>query len=362
MTHQRETRFELARWVTEKGPRAKYNLGTSGIPGRMAGDYLPGRELGVGSAIFDGDVELREIIAKRYKRSVEEVALTASASEANFLVFFAFLSKGGTVVVESPSYQPLMRLGEMFDARIKWLDRRFDDRYSIDLESLKRLVKGSRLVVLTNLHNPSGVAIPPATLRAAAEIALDAGAWVLCDEIYRDFVPDTTTTAVDLGDNCIVTASLSKVYGFGGIKIGWTVATREMTERLQSVREMGSVCCSRLDEEVAKKVLTDRRLVREAISISRRNLPIVKRWVERSDRVEWVVPDGGILCFPRLKGVRDTMAFANRLFDEYGTLVSPGEYFGSSGHVRLCFGGSAEVIEGGLDAIDKALQKHKTRP
>lgn len=359
MSIDRETRFELAKWLVNRAKAARFNLGASGIPGRTLGEYLPDKDTYVGDAMFDGDTELRGIIAERYGRGIENVALTASASEANFLVFYAFLRDGGSVLVERPSYEPLMRLGEFLGAKVKWLDRRFEGGYDVDLESLKRLVKGTKLVVLTNLHNPSGAAIGPEGMKAAAEIAADARAHVLCDEIFRDFAPDITRSAVDCGENCIVNCSLSKFYGFGGLRMGWTVSSSEITKRIQLVKEMGSVCCSRIDEAVAKRVLTDKRLVDEAMSIARENKRIVKGWVQGTERVEWVEPDGGILCFPRLRGVKDTYRFAEHLFDEYGTLVSPSKYFGVEGHIRICYSGKPEVLEGGLKAIGEALSTFK---
>lgn len=117
MSIRRETRFELAKWLVNRSKNAKFNLGASGIPGRTLGEFQPGKETYVGDAVFDGDVELRGIIAERYKRGIESVALTASASEANFLVFYTFLRDGGSVLVERPSYEPLMRLGEFLGQR-----------------------------------------------------------------------------------------------------------------------------------------------------------------------------------------------------------------------------------------------------
>lgn len=216
-----------------------------------------------------------------------------------------------------------------------------------------------KLVVLTNLHNPTGVAIRPKEMKSVVEIAGDAGAHVLCDEIFRDFAPDITRSAMNYGDNCTVTCSLSKFYGFGGLRMGWAVSSGEITKRIQLVKEMGSVCCSRIDEAVAKSVLTDPHLVDEAISIASKNKRIVKGWVERTDRVEWVEPDAGILCFPRLVGIRDTYRFAEHLFGEHGTLVSPSKYFGVEGHIRICYSGKPEMLRAGLEAIGDAMGTFK---
>jgi len=361
MTPFRETRFELARWVTTRAPNSKFNLGTSEFQGRRAHEAMPDDDLNVGSGIFDGDLELRQIIADRYGVGIENIALTAGASEANFLVCHSFLKGGGTVVVEHPVYPPLLELGKFFNARIRpWL-REFENDYSVDLESLKDLVNDSTIIIFTNLHNPSGVSIPQEYVRAISEIANNAGAHILCDEIFRDFVSERTVATASCGDNCITSSSVSKVQGFGGLRLGWTVASKELTDTILGEREMASVCCSRLDEEMGKRILTRKEFTSEALARAEKNMSIVKDWIESTEGVDWVEPHGGILCFPRLDGISDSKRFAEFLLKEYGTLVSPGHFFGGEGHIRLGLGGDEETIKGGL-AMSNSMKKALSSP
>jgi len=360
MTYDRDSRFELAQWVVPLAPKAKYNLGTSEVHGKKAGAFMPDASLKVNSGIFDGDPKLKEILAQRYRTPVDNVALTAGASEANFLVSFALLRDGGSVLVESPVYPPLVGIADLLGAKIKRWVRTFEEGYRLDLECLKTMVKDDvRLIIITNLHNPTGVMIPPDDLKATAEIAADAGARVLCDEVYREFVTDKTVPAFECGDNCITSASVSKVHGFGGLRLGWTVASEQMTKRILEVREMTSVCCSRLDEEMGKVILRDEKILEDARALAARNMPMIKEWVQGNDGVTWVEPDGGIVCFPRLEGIQDSKAFAKYLFDEYDTLVSPGQFFGAEGHVRIGCGCDQGTLKDGLEAIGQALSTFK---
>ena len=360
MTYDRDSRFELAQWVVPLAPKARFNLGTSEVHGRKAGDFMPDASLKVNSGIFDGDPKLKGILAQRYRTTVDNIALTAGASEANFLVSFSLLRKGGSVLVESPVYAPLVGIGDLLGAKVKRWERTFEEGYRLDIEALKSHVKEDiRLIIITNLHNPTGVMIPPDDLRATADIAADAGIHVLCDEIYREFVTDRTVPAFECGDNCITSASVSKVHGFGGLRLGWTVASEQMTKRILEVREMASVCCSRMDEEMGKGILRDERILEHARAVAARNMPIIKEWIERTDGASWVEPDGGIVCFPRLENIQDSKAFAKYLFDEYGTLVSPGYFFGAEGHVRIGCGCDEKTLRGGLEAIGHALSRFK---
>ena len=195
-------------------------------------------------------------------------------------------------------------------------------------------------------------------MKAAAEIAADAGAIIHCDEVFRDFAPDITEPTAWAGDNCITTCSASKFQGMGGVKVGWTVASEELTNKIWTVREMTSCTCSRIDEEMMKKILVDDKIAQESRAIAKRNIAIVKMWVESQKNVSWVESCGG-MCFPKLKGIKDSVKFAKYLLIKYETLVSPGYFFGLEGHVRIGLGGPGEILESGLDNLGKAIKEFK---
>jgi aspartate/methionine/tyrosine aminotransferase len=362
MEKPRETRFELARWITKMAYSVKYNLGSTETQGRVANGYYPPKDIKIGGGTWEGDHDLKEMLAKRYKVKPQNIAITAGASEANFLIGFAMVGMGkkrkkpGTVLIENPIYSPLWGIGDILGAKIKRWNRRFEDGFQLDLEALKGLVKGVDLIVLTNLHNPSGAAIPPKDMKAASEIASDAGAMIHCDEVFRDFAPEITQPTAWAGDNCITTCSISKFQGMGGVKVGWTVASEENTKKIWTVREMTSCTCSRIDEEMMKIILKDEKIGKESRAIAKRNIALVKMWVQSQDKVAWVESNGG-MCFPKIKGLRSSVKFAEYMLKKYDTLVSPGYFFGLEGHVRIGLGGPGDVLQGGLERLSKALKK-----
>ncbi|UCE74994.1 MAG: hypothetical protein JSV56_04625, partial [Methanomassiliicoccales archaeon] len=91
--------------------------------------------------------------------------------------------------------------------------------------------------------------------------------------------------------------------------------------------------------------------------ITSRNYPIVKRWVQSRDDLEWIVPRYGVIGFPRLKRDMDTMELAMFLLKKYRTLISPGRFFGANNHFRIGFGGEKEKLEKGLSNVDLALDE-----
>jgi len=69
-----------------------------------------------------------------------------------------------------------------------------------------------------------------------------------------------------------------------------------------------------------------------------------------------VPPHGGVVSFPKIEGVKDTVSLAKRALAEKGMLVSPGEYFGMPGHLRVGVGHpDTSVIVDGLRSLGEVL-------
>src|SRR5262249_49756291 len=152
---------------------------------------LESHDLVVTLPVRDGYVPLRETIARRYRVTREQV-FTASGG-TSFANWFACavaldgMPRGAEAIVERPAYEPLLRIPEALGCRVRRLDRRFDEEYTIDLQRFERLVnKRTRLAVVTNLHNPSGVRIDLRTLQRMARVLADVGGYLVVDEVYLE--------------------------------------------------------------------------------------------------------------------------------------------------------------------------------
>jgi aspartate/methionine/tyrosine aminotransferase len=226
---------------------------------------------------------------------------------------------------------------------------------------LKSVVGGrTRLLLLTNLHNPSGVGIPADTLRGVVEIASDAGAWVLSDEVYRDFVGDRFPSAWGMGDRVVVTSSLTKFLGMGGVRMGWALAPPELLERMSRCNDYVQIVSSFASEYIGEKAFEGMaRLVDRAMTIAAENRKIMDDWIASEPRARWVPPDGGVIAFPQLlagdgKPV-DSLSFTEHLIKTQDTLAGPGALFGVDGHLRIGFGGDPEQLKEGLRRVSAGL-------
>lgn len=353
----RSPRIPLFDWLLSSASKTRYPLGFSNISGVSYEEYLGLTGFPVPSG-FDlgadyprGASELREALAARYACSPENIVTTSGGTEANFLVSSSLLSPGDEVIVEQPAYGPLWLTPQALGARVVAWPRRFESQFQLDLEALPSLVsRRTRLIVLTNLHNPSGVLVPRATLQRVADLAAMYGLFVLVDEIFLDGAPSPQPSAFGL-PNTLVTSSMSKVYGLGGLRTGWIVAPEQVAVQCQSAKSHTTGASSGLSEALNARALSVGReaLLERFRRRTQGNLTVVRDWVRGNpDLVEWVEPFGGTICFPRYRVDVPSVRLCSEVLDSCGVLLAPGEHFFLDGHVRLGFGIDAGLLREGL--------------
>lgn len=321
-------------------------------------DELPGARdaMALSGANDNGYAPLMDAIAARYGTTIDRITTAGGTSGANFLVCAALLEPGDDVLVERPGYDPLLGAARMFGARTVRFDRRFEDGFVLDPGSVRQaLTARTRLIIVTDPHNPTGVAADAAALEEIGRIAARAGAHVLVDEVYRDVTGSDAAPAASRGDVFITTSSLTKSYGLSGLRCGWAVASGPLTYRLRRARDIvdgtGSIVTERLATLAFEQL---EGLTARARDIFSRNSALLREFLAGRRELEWVPPVGTV-AFPRITGMADTTAFADRLMRERRTAVVPGAFFDAPAHFRLGFGGETAKLRGGLEQLGAAL-------
>lgn len=348
------------RWAKAR-TELPYNLGASGVPPCSADEIGAGQvELAVNAVNgdnLDGWPPLIERIAERYGVEADRVVLAHGASMANHLAMSTLLRPGDEVLVEIPSYEPLRRLPAHLGAEVRTFRRPRAAGWQVDVEAVRgRMSERTRLIVVSNLHNPTGGRVPPTVLQQLVELAEDRGAYVLVDEVYLEWLyPEGAETAAR-HPHVVATRSLTKAYGLDGLRLGWVLAPPEVAARIRRVKDLFSVTTAHPSERLAAGALdrADGLLERGRRRVEA-NLERVAALVDERTELSWERPDGGTVCFPRLRG-GEVDALVSRL-EERGTAVAPGRFFGAADHFRLGFGMEPEVLEEGLRRLKEVLEE-----
>jgi aspartate/methionine/tyrosine aminotransferase len=351
-------RADYLLWAKRR-PHPANDLGRSDVVACTLADLPGAREaLELTGRNDDGWAPLVERVAARYRVREDQVATATGTSGANFLVCAALLRPGDDVLVERPAYDPLIAVPLMLGANPIRFERRFEDGFRLDLDRVAAaLTPRTRLIIVSNPHNPTGVLTGARELRGLGELAERHGCHVLADEVYLDAVSgETPAVAATLSPRIVTTASLTKAYGLAGLRCGWALADRVLCEEIRRARDLvdgtGSVLAERAAAIAfdALPALADR-----ASGILTPNFERIGAFMTGQSALEWVVPAGGTVAFPRLRATVSADAFADRLLREFETTVVPGRFFEAPAHFRVALGVAADVLARGLDAIGRAL-------
>jgi aspartate/methionine/tyrosine aminotransferase len=340
--------------------RPAWNLAGSNLLACTVDDLPGAREaLQIAGDNDEGYQPLVEAIAGRYGVSPDRIATAPGTSGANFLVFVALVRPGDEVLIEQPGYDPLMGAAAAVGGRVTRFERRFEDGFRLDPDAVRRAVTpATRLIVVTNLHNPSGVMASDEDLDEVGRIAGRVGAHVLVDEVYLDSVPGTRAPAGARSPVFVTTSSLTKSYGLSGLRCGWVIGSAEVAERVRRARDIvdGSGAFPAEHLSVLAFGCLD-RLAARAHSILDPNRRLMLDFLASRPELEVVTPAGGTVVFPRLRGGADAGPFVERLAREHDTGVVPGSFFQAPAHVRIAFGGRRDILEEGLCRIGRALDE-----
>ena len=353
-------RSEYMHWAKTQ-QAVRYALSSSEVPHfRLDSLPLTLADLDLDGASHPRYMPLRQAIGAKYGWDPENVVTADGTSMANFLAMAALIAPGDEVIFEQPCYEPMFAAARFLGADMKRVIRRAENDFCLDPEELAKVATGrTRLIAITNLHNPSGALTSDEDLRAIGDIAAACGAHVLVDEVYLDSAVPSRPTSALLGPQFIVTNSLTKVYGLSGLRCGWILADAELAERMWRLNDLfgvnrahqaealGCYAFAHLDEIFAG---THARLAR--------NRATFNRFVASRDDLECMAAEHGITAFPRWSG-GDPERLDALLRSRYDASIVPGRWFELPDHFRVGLGGDTAMLEEGLMRLESALDELK---
>lgn len=350
---------EYIEWAKTRS-QAEFNLATSGVANYSLTD-LPVRleDLEISGASWYGYEPLQQALAAKCGVATENVVAATGTSMANHLAMAAILNPGDEVLIEHPTYDPILATAHYLGANVKRIERRLENGFRVEPEVVERAISSrTRLIVLTNLHNPSSALIDIDALRRIGEIAQRVGARVLIDEVYLEALFDQPAPfAFHLGDQFVTTGSLTKAYGLSGLRCGWILAEAELAKRMWRLNDLfGNIPAhpaERLSVIALENLDSIRARARTLIETNRRALD---QFLDSRDDLETVRSGLGTVVFPRLKYGRVSDLCAT-LRDKYETTVVPGEFFEMPDHIRIGIGCDSTMLAGGLERLSAALDE-----
>ena len=365
MTASARTRNSVYMEWAKTHSHALFNLATSGVTGVPLAEFpFDLAEFEVTAPGGYGYTPLQQRLAKHSGVPEECVVAATGTSMANHLAMATVLDPGDEVLIEEPVYGPLLDVAQYLGARIKRVPRRFETGFALVPEEIERAItRETRLIVLSNLHNPSGALAPAATLRAIGEMAHGVGARVLVDEVYLEMLFDRSAPfcfaigqSIASDDNpFIVTSSLTKVYGLSGLRCGWVLASPALAKRMWLLNDLYGAVAAHPAEKMSVMAFDHLEPFRERTrNLLATNRALIDSFLDSRTDLECFRPPAGTVVFPRLTH-GDPEAFFHLLREKYETTVVPGNFFEMPRHFRIGMGGDTAGLRAGLEHLSAAL-------
>lgn len=352
-------------WIQDRD-RSTGDLGTSGLGNRESG-IVPPRLEGLPDPPEGASLESQ--IADRYDAQIgpENVLVTAGTSHANVLAFTAAMGRqegaNPAIAVEKPAYEPLVATPASLGLRVDRLDRDPGEGYALHPESVKRTVGDSTaMAVISNRHNPSGHLLDRHELEALAAASRAQGAPLLVDEVYAPYLPEPRSgpgtafggpTAAGL-DGAVVTSSLTKFLGFGGLRIGWLIGSEDFVAsaatgaaHLPDVAEPSRALARRVFHNVETLVERSRDRIRE-------NTTLLSTFLAETDGMTGPVHPGSTFAFPAVEGVSGHRV--SEVARGADLLIVPGRFFEDRERIRLSLSGPPAEMRSAIDQFRDLLE------
>jgi aspartate/methionine/tyrosine aminotransferase len=355
---KRILRSDYMHWAKFK-PEVGFSLTGSEVP-HFRMDRLP---ISIADLDMDGAshpryLPLRERIAALHGVSVDEVVAADGTSMANFLAMATLISPGDEILVEHPTYELLLGAAKFLGANIVRFERKPEDAFRLDPAAVEQaLTPKTRLIVITNLHNPSSVLAGEAELGEIGQLASTVGARVLVDEVYLDSAGPPQRSAVHLGPEFISTSSLTKVYGLSGLRCGWILAEPELAERMWRLNDLFGVNQAHQAETLACIAFDHlREIVGDTPAMLEKNRTLFNDFVRSRSDLDVAPAKHGITAFPRWSA-GDTQRLDDHLHKRHDTAVVPGHWFEMPQHFRIGFGLPTADFEKALVRLGAGLDE-----
>jgi aspartate/methionine/tyrosine aminotransferase len=366
-------RVRYIAWVHRFYGKVPFDLASSGIPSISldalnalnAADSNVSRDVPLPN-LDDANAysRLRTAIA-RYNNVDETVVVPAlGTSHAIFLAYASVLSAGDEVLVETPGYEPLHRAAEGLGTIVRTFERVASERFALSCERIESaMTPRTKLVVVTNLHNPTGVRADDTTLRELARRTRERGAYLLVDEVYAPFdsLADDGVfrgSAALLGDNVIAISSLTKCYGLGMDRIGWVLAAKPVAVRAEAAVV---ATCGHLPLAYAARAAFAfehiGRLSRRTAALMKGKRELAARWAETIPGATWSAPDSGLFGMMTFPDRGEMLPLIEAWATEEGVLVGAATFFGVPNAFRLSWATlPADRFEQGLERLAVRLR------
>jgi len=296
---------------------------------------------------YPDQFDLIKAVAERCGVAQGQVVLGNGSNDVLDLIARVFLAPGRSAVFAQHAFAvyPLATIStgaELISTPAR--------NYGHDLNAMRAAIRpDTRIIWIANPNNPTGNFLHYPEVRAFLE-AVPKDVVVVLDEAYNEYLPpdDRVDVAGWIKDfpNLVVCRTMSKIYGLAGLRIGYALASAEVADLMNRVRQPFNV--NNLALAGALAALDDDEFLLASYELNRRGMAQIVAGLDKLG-LEIIKPHGNFVTFK----VGDGAGVNQRLLKQ-GVIVRPIGGYGLPEWLRVTIGTEAENARF-LQALEKAL-------
>ena len=296
----------------------------------------------------------------------KQAVVMAGANEGIIVSMLAFINPGDEVIIANPNwhhYKSCVSLAGGVPVEVAATEA---NGFTLDPEEVEsRITSRTKMLCITSPGNPTGCVQSKDSLEALAHIAMRHNLIVLSDEIYariyygKEPVAPSIYSIPGMAERTIIINGFSKTYSMDGWRLGWTVASEQLTRAILKVRQYTTVCVNTFIQSGAAVALSaDQTCVLEMVGEFAKRRGILLRGLSAIQGVTVAEPMGAFYVFPNIKTFgRSSADLADWLLSEHGIATVAGSVFGDAGegYLRIAYSCSTSECERGVERLATAL-------
>lgn len=295
-----------------------------------------------------------------------QVIVMAGANEGILVSMLALVNPGDEVVVARPNWHHYKSCVALAGGAVVEVETREENDFALRAEDIEKvLTPRTKLVCLTSPGNPTGCTIPEAELAKIAALAVRRDLLVLSDEIYARIYYGGAPCAPSvfsqpgMAERAVIINGFSKFYSMDGWRLGWTVASPELTRHLLKIRQYTTVCVNTfIQHGAARGALEDQAPMEAMTREFDRRRRVISEGLRAIKGVTLAEPTGAFYAFPNVTAFGETSGeVASHLLNEHAIATVNGAVFGGEGYLRIAYSCSTEECERGVERLAAALER-----
>ena len=331
-----------------------------------------------------GLIDLRQAISDKYKKEFDlsydpetEIIVSSGAKHSLFTALQALISDGDEVIIPVPYWVSYSEMVKVAGGEPIFVYPKKENNFILTKEELKSVITPkSKVIMLNNPSNPTGVVYTKEQLKEIAEVCFEEGIYILSDEIYemllynnREFTP-VASLSEEIKDITITINGASKSYAMTGWRVGYALANKDIIKAMNTIQGQCVSHPSSISQYATVAALkADQSIVSDMVKEYDKRRKYMLEELKGIEGVNPIEPDGAFYVFADVsdfygkeyngKTINGSIEFADALLSSKYVAVIPGIGFGADDFIRFSYATGMDDITKGLKLFKEFINEIK---